>query len=222
MVPKHVQDALTQVREMKARILEKQRFKGYSGRARAIGGCVALLPAALVNNFAAIGAEPLFLRVWIATVLLAFAVNYGTVIYWFLTTRGESGSSLRRLRPVLEVAPVFIVGLVLTAQLIGFGAYDILYSTWLCLYGLANIFSRRVLPREIGWLGCAYVLCGAALAVVPTGGFLNPWPFVAIIFVGEWVGGFILHNDGSSRRNILEFFGLQAAMADRFHSQNAR
>lgn len=43
MIANHIHDALAQVRELQKNILDKQRFKGYSGRARAIAGSVALV-----------------------------------------------------------------------------------------------------------------------------------------------------------------------------------
>ena len=45
-----VQQALTQVRDLQKKILEKQRFKGYSGRARAISGTLALATAAILSS----------------------------------------------------------------------------------------------------------------------------------------------------------------------------
>ena len=41
----NLRDALDRVADMRLRILESQKFRGYSGRARALGGCAALVGA---------------------------------------------------------------------------------------------------------------------------------------------------------------------------------
>ncbi len=49
MIANHIHHALAQVRELQQKILEGQRFKGYSGRARAICGVAALAAAAFMS-----------------------------------------------------------------------------------------------------------------------------------------------------------------------------
>ena len=45
MIANHIHDALAQVRELQQRILERQRFRGYSGEARMSAGTFALVGA---------------------------------------------------------------------------------------------------------------------------------------------------------------------------------
>ena len=50
MIVNHIHQALAQVQELQQKVLEKQRFKGYSGRARAISGTLALLAAPIMAS----------------------------------------------------------------------------------------------------------------------------------------------------------------------------
>ena len=43
MIANHIHDALGQVRRLQGLILDKRRFTGYSGAARMLGGCSALV-----------------------------------------------------------------------------------------------------------------------------------------------------------------------------------
>lgn len=43
MIAAHIHEALAQVRELKMRVLNAERFTGYSGRSRAVGGVAAML-----------------------------------------------------------------------------------------------------------------------------------------------------------------------------------
>ena len=49
MIGDHINQTLKQVRELLANILEKQRFKGYSGRARAVAGTGALVGTGIMS-----------------------------------------------------------------------------------------------------------------------------------------------------------------------------
>ncbi len=104
-----IHQALREVRELRQRILEKQRFKGYSGRARALGGCVALLMALALSGGVVPATERVQLLGWGIVLLVALALNFGALVYWFLYDP-EVERDWRRLKPVLEMLPVLIAG----------------------------------------------------------------------------------------------------------------
>ena len=189
----HVHQALAQVRAMHQHLIEKQRFKGYSGRARAFSGCVALLAAWFLQRIPA-RTDLLVLWVWLAVAALCFAVNGGAVLAWFLWDPQVSRDA-RRLKPTFEVVPAILAGAVLTVRLWHDGAFSYLVPIWMIVFGLANWASRHVLPRGIAAVAFLYLLCGTILLLVNPLPFTNPWPMGIVFFIGEWMGGWALHRD---------------------------
>src|SRR5471032_2617174 len=111
-------DAVRQVRELQQAILEKQRFKGYSGRARALAGCGALAAALVLGSSWGVAQKPMVHLVgWGLVFAQAMVFNYGAMIYWFLHDP-EVERDVRRLRPALEIVPILAAAGALTMALI--------------------------------------------------------------------------------------------------------
>mgnify|MGYP001545358453 CR=1 FL=1 len=204
-------DALRQVRELQQAIIEKQRFKGYSGRARALAGGVALL-AGIMMGAPRFPATPMaHLIGWGVVFVLAMALNYGTLIYWFWHDP-EVARDVRRLRPAMEIAPVLAVGGVVTMALVNHQEFNLLFGVWMVLCGLLNFTARQVLPRGLSWVGLYYLLCGTAcLIFFPSVMFVrDSWVMGAVFFFGEFFGGLILHYDEKPLPSLRTFFGFPA------------
>ncbi len=202
-----VEEALRQVREMQTRMLQKQRFKGYSGRARAMGGCFCLLMALWLGATGQTFSPLQVLYAWAAVFLLAASLNFGALIYWFLGDP-EVGRDWRRLRPLGAVLPGLAAGAILTLALARHGEYGLLYGVWMLIFGVANFASRAVLPRGIQWAGAFYMAAGAVFLLTPVAAFTAPLAPALVFFAGEWLSGFILHFDERSNNTLLAFFGL--------------
>jgi hypothetical protein len=204
MIARHIHHALAQVQELKQKVLEKQRFKGYSGRARALSGTTAFV-AAWVMAYERYPQTPTaFLIGWGIVLAIAITLNYGALTYWFLFDPTVQ-RDLRRLKPVLEVLPPLFVGALFSLVLIKEKQFDFLYGVWMCLFGLANLATRHVLPRDIAWIGLFYIAGGTLCLLLGNISFLNPWPMGLIFFVGEWIGGVILHYDGFPKQIFQTF-----------------
>lgn len=202
---RHVHDALAQVRDIHRHMVEKQRFKGYSGRARAATGCVALAGSAWLSGHPDVGRGGQ-LVVWGAVAAIALAIDYGAVLIWFLgNPAGERNAA--RLKPLLEVVPALAVGALLTAAFIRGGLVRQLPGMWMLLFGLANLASRRVVARGLGWVGLYYLAAGCYfLFAVPA----TAWPMGLVFFVGEWAGGLVLHFDRPAGATWTGFLGFNA------------
>lgn len=208
MIANHIHDALRQVQELRHKILEKQRFKGYSGRARALSGTIALLAAACLSFSTIPHSLPAHLVAWYVVFMLSVLLNFGAIIYWFLFDPA-AGRDPKRLRPVIDVLPPLAVGAILTFVLVIDGRYEYLFGTWMCLYGLANLAGRHTLPRHIAWIGLYYIAAGALNLTLLRQPFLNPWPMGIVFFIGEWVSGMILHYDESERFPLPHFLNKE-------------
>jgi hypothetical protein len=207
-----VQEALKQVRELQQKILEKQRFKGYSGRARAISGTLALVAAAVLASGYGPQTNLGHLIGWSIVFALSVLLNFGAILYWFLADP-RAKRDLRRLKPLGDTLPPLCVGGILTFALITNGLYSWLFPLWMCLFGLANLASRHVLPRAISLIGWFYILAGSLLLLLGSTSFRNPWPMGIIFFAGEWMGGIVLHFDENS--SFATFFKGR----EKFHAE---
>jgi hypothetical protein len=198
-----VQEALRQVQELKQKILEKQRFKGYSGRARAMSGTIALFAAMVLASPYWPDTPRAHLAGWAAVFFLACLLNFGAILYWYVR-EPSAKQEMRRLRPLIDTLPPLLVGGVMTAGLIRQELWSWLVPVWMALFGLANLASRHVLPHTISIVGWYYILAGGILLLLGPPSFLNPWPMGIIFFAGEWMGGIALHFDQG--KSFSDFF----------------
>ena len=204
-------EALRQVRDIQQAILEKQRFKGYSGRARALGGCCALAASFVLGSQFAPATPQAHFAGWAIVFALAVLLNHGAMAWWFFNDP-DVGRDMRRLRPALAIVPALVVGGVLTMALVGRGEYDLLFGTWMAIYGIINFTSRAVLPRGLSWIGLYYLACGTAcLLFLPQLSFTrDAWVMGTVFFIGEFFGGLVLHHDERPLPYLRTFFGLPA------------
>src|SRR5450759_1517088 len=84
------------------------------------------------------------------------------------------------------------VGAGLSLALIMHGEYDLLFGTWMCLYGLGHMPYRNSLPFANYLVGIFYLACGAIMLVWPNVAFTNPYPMGLVFGAGELGGGFVL------------------------------
>lgn len=192
----HVTEALANVRELQRAVLERQRFHGFSGRARMTSGTLALTAAAVMSMDVFPRTNLAHVLGWGAVFVMAFFMNAVALACWFASDHGGR-REMRSIRPVLDVIPPIVVGGLLTAVMILNRKYEFLFGIWMCLFGLTNMATRMVLPKLIWGVGVFYLAAGATCLLAPHMDFTNPWPMGIAFFAGEWVGGLVLHYDGS-------------------------
>ena len=130
MFASHIQDALSQVRELQQKILEKQRFKGYSGRARALAGTIALLAAFIMSTSGFPKTNSAHLYGWGAVFCFGLLINYGALLNWFLFD-AKVQRDFRKLRPIIDAFPPLLVGGILTLVLILQNQHQLLFGIWI-------------------------------------------------------------------------------------------
>ncbi len=192
MIAMHIHDALAQVHELKMRVINAQHFTGYSGRCRIVGGTLALLAPLVLSAEGYPQTTTAHLMGWGFVLAVSVVANYAAVLHWFLSNP-DTRRDVRRLIPAAYALPSLAVGGILTIALIQHGAYNALFGTWMCLFGLTNLSSRQVLPKALWPLGMFYITCGTICLFWPGLSFTNPWPMGLVFGVGEWIGGLIFH-----------------------------
>jgi hypothetical protein len=199
MIANHIHHALAQVKELEQRILNQQRFTGYSGKARMISGTLALGTAfVMTREFFPSTPHAHFLG-WATLCVMAVLINYGALFYWFLCDP-DVNRDWKRLKPALRVFPVFVVGAALSAGVLLGGQYHLLFGIWMTIFGLANVLMVDVLAKETFWVGWFYIFCGAVV-LISFRTFVNPWPMGIVFFMGEWAGGILWYIDGKGDRD---------------------
>ena len=208
MIAVHIHDALAQVRELKMRVLNAQQFTGYSGRSRAFGGTIALVAPFLMAAKWYPQTIIAHLAGWGFVFLCAVLSNYSALFYWFLF-HPEPERNIRRLIPTIDALPPLMVGGILTGTIIFHKQYDLLFGTWMCLYGLTNLSCRQTLPKALWPLGLFYIVCGTLCLLVPWIKLTDPWPMGIVFGVGELTGGYIFHQNRISHTNTISSTNLQ-------------
>jgi hypothetical protein len=123
--------------------------------------------------------------------------------------RSGAAPSPRALRPHMETLPGWMVGGVLTLALWHRDGSEMLYGSWMLIFGLMQTTHRALLPREVVWVGLFYIIAGALCLFLP-GDFVTMAPVMGtVFFAGEFFGGLIFHADGDWSR-ILSFLGIGA------------
>jgi hypothetical protein len=194
MIANHIHDALAQVRTLQEFIIEKNLFKGYSGKARILSGFCALAGASLLSSDFIAPNPWHHLAGWTVVLIAGVMTNYAALLYWFLFDREVKRNPLM-LKPAIDAIPALAVGGVLSLVLVLRHQFDMLPGTWMSLYGLAQVAYRNSLPKGIYRTGLFYIVCGAACLMSHHIQFANPWPMGLVFFAGEIAGGCILLSD---------------------------
>ena len=200
MIANHIHDALAQVRTLQAFIIERNIFKGYSGKARIASGILAGAGTAVLASAHFPRTPWCHLAGWAAVAGAGLLFNYTALLYWFLFDPEVRRNPLM-LKPALDALPALGIGAVLTVALVMRCQFDLLFGTWMCLYGLAQVTYRHSLPPGIYAVGLLYLACGTFCLLAPGISFLDPRPMGFVFFAGEMAAGAILIRDHSRSCN---------------------
>jgi len=197
----HINEALGAVQQLKQNLLDKQRFKGFSGPVRMVSGAMALTAAPIMAAPFYPMRGRYYILGWAAVFLVAFLLNVIALIAWYLNDK-KVQRDITLLKPTLDVIPPLFVGALLTGVLFYHKDFQYLYGMWMCMFGLTNLASRYVLPPLISVVGLFYIVAGIVCLVATDHMFPNPWPMGIVFFIGETAGGMILYHD---RRRYASF-----------------
>ena len=83
-----IERALSDLEEVRDRLAHVQRFEGYSGPAAVISGAVAVAAGFVQQALVPLPQTPdalhTYVLIWIGCLIVALALNYGTVAVWVL------------------------------------------------------------------------------------------------------------------------------------------
>jgi hypothetical protein len=146
-----LQRALSDLAEVRNRLVRAQRFEGYSAAAAIASGAAALLAGAVQRLTDPLPALPAALHryvvIWMTCLAVALALNYGAAAVWLWRHRGPAAASGFR-SAARSIAPSIVLGGLLTVALIDRSAYALLPGTWFALYSLGLFASREAIPES--------------------------------------------------------------------------
>ena len=193
-----IQQALEQVQELRTRILDNRLFKGYSARARLGGASAALLGTLLLASGIVPQTVAAHTIAWGSVCVIAAVLNYGALVRWY-REQPEQKREMAMLRPAIDALPALSVAALLTWAIYARQQHDMLFGTWMVMFGLMHTSSRHSLPQKIWWLGWYYIACGVwYFVLLDVQNFYNPWPMGIVFTVGECAGAWVLRKHRES------------------------
>ncbi|MGA7285000.1 MAG: hypothetical protein WBW87_10720 [Candidatus Cybelea sp.] len=162
--------ALSDLAEVRDRLVRVQRFEGYSAAAAVASGVGALLAGYVQWQTAPMPQLPpalhRYVLIWMTCLAVALLLNYGAVAIWVWRHRGPAATSGFRTA-ARSIAPSVLLGGLLTMALIDHSAYALLPGTWFALYSLGLFASRDVIPRSTFTVTLGFGALAALFLVSP-------------------------------------------------------
>lgn len=191
-----LQRALSDLAEVRDRLVRVQRFEGYSAAAAIASGAAALVAGWVQRLLVPLPVLPAtlheYVTIWMTCLAVALALNYGAVAVWVWRHRGPGASSGFR-SAARSIAPSVVLGGLLTVALIDRGAYMLLPGTWFALYSLGLFASRDVIPESTFPVTLGFVALAALFLISPLQSVALAWWVMPLGFgLGQVaVGGLI-------------------------------
>jgi len=173
-----LRQAISDLEEVRDRLVGIQRFEGYSAPAAFASGIVAL-----VAGFAQWRIAPLphsqgdferYVLIWMSCLAAALALNYGAVAAWLWNHR-EPGAASRFRSAARSIAPSVVLGGLLTVALVDRGAYELLPGTWFAFYAVGLFASRNAIPQTTFAVTLGFTALAALFLVSPLRAIAPAW-----------------------------------------------
>jgi hypothetical protein len=191
-----IEQALSDLAEVRDRLVTVQRFEGYSAVAAIASGIVAIAAGCVQFLWAPIpttaDAHHRYVAIWMTCLAVALALNYGAVALWVVRHRGP-GTTSRFRSAARSIAPSVVVGGLLTVALIDRSAYALLPGTWFALYSLGLFASRSAVPDSTFVVTLGFAALAALFLVSPLQGTALAWWVMPLGFgIGQIAVGWLI------------------------------
>jgi hypothetical protein len=192
-----LQEALTQISEIRQHVARSETFRGYRAAPVAFSGVVACLAAAFQYTLIPQPADnlPVYLGLWIGAALLSIVVT-GFTMYLYCK---QSNSSLTRTNMRLAVGlflPNVVAGGLVTIALYQQAPQCLwmLPGLWSTFFSLGIFASYRLLPKATFWVAVYYLIAGVLCLVWAKDDFaFSPWAMAVPFGVGQFLSAGILY-----------------------------
>jgi hypothetical protein len=198
-----VQQALSDLAEVRERLAALQRFHGYSAVAAGASGVGAFVAGYLQLQTAAMprsaADQHTYIVIWLSCLAAALALNYGAVALWVSRNRGPRAQSQFR-SAALTIAPSIVLGGALSVALVDHAAYTLLPGTWFACYGIGLFASRDMLPKRAMPVTLAFTALALLFLLTPLEAVALAWWVMPLGFGCGQIGiGYLLWRDKARR-----------------------
>jgi len=193
-----LRDALTQIAEIRQKVVEAEQFRGYRALPLAFSGVLALLAAWCQTLWLP---EPLhditaYLLLWVGAAVLSMLVT-GWEMYWAVRRSGSDIDRHKTYLAVTQFLPAIGAGGLLTVVLYQTGPPEclrLLPGLWCLLFSLGIFASCRLLPPVIVWPGVFYLFAGAVCLLTAQNDIgLSPWAMGLPFGIGQLLTAALLY-----------------------------
>jgi hypothetical protein len=196
-----LQQALSDLAEVRERLARLQRFEGYSGAAAAASGVGALVAGYVQLQIAGSPATPdalrAYLLIWLVCLAVALLLNYGAAGAWLLKHRAP-GAQSRFRTAALSIAPSVVLGGALSLALVDHHAYALLPGTWFAFYAIGLFASRGAIPTSTNAITLGFAVLAVAFLITPLNALALAWWVMPIGFgLGQLAIGYLIWRDRS-------------------------
>ncbi len=192
-----LQEALTQISEIRLQMARTEVFRGYRALPVAFSGVLAVAAALVQARWVRDPANQMgsYLGLWIGTAVVS-ALAAGTEMV--LRARGPASAMRRRITwlAVEQFVPCLATGALLTVVLVRSApeALWMLPGLWQVLFGLGVFASCRLLPRATFGVAVFYLAAGlASLSLARGPAAFSPWAMGLPFGVGQCFAAGVLY-----------------------------
>jgi hypothetical protein len=190
--------ALADIAEVRERLGQVQRFKGYSGLAALVSGLFALSAGVvqwlLVPAIATPHDGRLYFAIWFACCAASVVVNYSAIAHWYVND-ATARERWQTASVGFAILPALLLGAALSFALLRAGLFAFLPGVWYGCYGVGLIASRTMLPPAVVPVCVAFLAVGAALLFAPPVIALAPWVLASGFGIGQIAIGVCVMRD---------------------------
>src|ERR1700680_5227564 len=131
--------AMADLAEVRGPLATVRRFDGYSAGAAIASGAVPILAGAvqyaLIPHPTLAAERRTYLLLWLSSLAVALALNYGAILVWRARQRGHQADA--QMRTVgMSILPAIAAGGVITLALVTRGLFDLLPGMWCAIYAI--------------------------------------------------------------------------------------
>jgi hypothetical protein len=192
-----LQEALTQISEIRQHVARTETFRGYQAAPVAFSGLLACLDALIQQRFIPDPAQNMaeYLTLWVGSAILSMIVT-GVAIALYCK---QSTSPLTRTNTIVtlgQFAPSVVAGGLVTFLLYRLvpGALWMLPGFWCIFFSLGIFASFRLLPKATFWVGVHYMASGALCLLWAKDEYaFSPWAMGVPFGMGQFLSAAILY-----------------------------
>ena len=192
-----LQDALTQIAEIRQQMARTAIFRGYRALPVAVSGMLALTAGMCQQLFLSDPAEvlPLYLCLWVGAAALS-ELAAGTQMVVRCRRSASSWTRDTTWLAIEQFLPSIVAGFLLTMVIVCSARESawLLPGLWQLLFALGIFASSRLLPRATFGVGVFYLAAGVlTLSLARGDAALSPWAMAVPFGLGQFLAAGVLY-----------------------------